>query len=94
MSADNYAACPKCQAVHDDEVTKAREAVDAAYGKVSVAEFDRMREKAQAMSGPIDNMLREDYEIGIEDGTFYVDYRAVCETCRFTFAYKHSQEPK
>ena len=63
MSADNYAACPKCQAAHDDEVVKARAAVDAAYGKVSVEEFDRMREKANAMAGPIDNArgLRDRY---------------------------------
>jgi hypothetical protein len=93
VSADRWTACPRCQADHDAEVTKARQAADAAYGTASIDEFDRLREKATAMAGPIDNTLREDYDIGIDEGTFYVDFRAACVACDFRFAFKHQQEP-
>jgi hypothetical protein len=92
MSADNWTTCPRCQRQHDENVAKAQEKADAAYGKVSVSEFDRLREAAQKLAEtPPKQNMREDYDIGFLDGTFWVDFRASCD-CGFRFEFKHSEE--
>jgi len=100
MSADNWTQCPHCytknRGLADDKDKIAREA----YGKVTAEEFDRLRDdafqfrKAITSDGNFTDTLREDYEVGIRNGEFYVDYGASCATCGFRFGYKHEAKIK
>lgn len=60
MSADNWAACPKCQKEEADNP-------DTSDGEGYVE----------------DPKLREDYEIAIHRGEFYIHYSAQCYSCDF-----------
>jgi len=60
MSADNWAACPKCgttEELRDQEGT-----------------------------------LREDYEQGILNGYYGVDYSAFCKRCGFEYRFEHEEK--
>ena len=91
MSADNWAICPKCNAAKIAAKEKQLLDAGASYGKVEPAEYLRMLEAANK---PIDSesTLREDYEIEVDtNGEFSVDYRCLCNDCKFAFRYKHSE---
>ena len=94
MSADNWAICPKCKE-KNDELNKKR-ILDTAkkYGKIPAEEYITL---AKETSKPIEieETMREDYEIGVdEDGVFNVDYFCSCAKCGFKYAYKHSESAK
>ncbi len=89
MSADNWAVCPRCDSARDRELARRGAEVDAAYGKVTPEDFDVMRRDLRAFAGQrVDNTFREDYEIGVHDGVFSVDYRGHCETCDLQHSFK------
>jgi hypothetical protein len=94
VSADNWTHCPACLRKHEAKVAKAHSKADAAYAKAPIEEFDRLRELATKLAAaPPEKSMREDYDIGIVEGWFSIDYRASCE-CGFSFNYKHEQEAK
>jgi hypothetical protein len=74
MSADNWTKCPKCS--NEDEIHKK-------YGKIPLKEFNLLLESVNTK-----DILREDYEIGIYDGTFSVSYHAQCTKCDYEFSFK------
>lgn len=41
----------------------------------------------------VDNSLREDYELGIVKGEFYVFYKGQCD-CGFSFKFNHKEKIK
>lgn len=79
MSADNWAICPKCQQIKIN--------LSEAYGQVPAEEYLALVEKAK--SSKSNYTLRENYEIGIHKGNFFVDYLASCEVCEFSFTYRY-----
>lgn len=36
--------------------------------------------------------FREDYEIGIYKGKFFIDYRGHCQSCNYLKEFKHNEE--
>lgn len=93
MSADNWAECPRCLRVRkeNDDAEQAR--IDAAYGKVSVAEFDAMRAVlAKAMQVPVEETFREDYEFsGVASGVLLISYSGSCRTCGLSLKFKREE---
>ncbi len=94
MSADAWATCPRCHAQRVSEKIAQKQAMDAAYGKVAVEDFDKIRAIAEAPLEEFGNIeeMREDYEFYInEDGIFSADFKAKCknEGCGFKFTYHH-----
>ena len=41
-----------------------------------------------------ENKFREDWEIGLYNGSFDIDYRGQCQQCKFKIEFKHSEEVK
>ena len=93
MSADNWGICPRCNATKRAEYVRREKAVTAAYGAVSVAEFDAMRADLKAFDDePVKQTLREDYEVGLdEDGEFYVIYKGHCRECGLSHEFRHEE---
>ena len=98
MSADNWAMCPRCKANREDAAGLAHETAIKSYGKVSVTEFDELRDEADRLSELINNppgagqgrTFREDWEIcGAEDGEVFVSYRGACQTCGLSLKFEH-----
>ena len=90
MSADNWAICPQCKAsklaVRDENKRKAEES----YGKVDAAEYLRLLQ-VSSIAVKVEETMREDYEIGVDDeGVFHIGYYASCN-CGFKFEYKHTE---
>lgn len=91
MSADNWTLCPACnnRANHARSVFEKK--VTDAYGRVSSDEYLRLI-AILAKPYKLKETLREDYEIGITDGVFSVNYSASCK-CGFSYKYKIKEEP-
>lgn len=95
MSANNWAVCPQCTHRLAIEVEKAQGELDAAYGKVTLAEFDALRADVDAkralLASPTERVtFREDYEIyGADEALIGVDYRGSCKTCGLQVSFKH-----
>ena len=92
MSADNWTQCPVCVKRYAAQAAKRIEAAQDMYGKATAAAFIAATEAAERFaSSGIDNSMREDYDIGMDDsGVFSVDYRCSCD-CGFRGSYKHSE---
>jgi len=91
MSANNWRFCPSCvarlAARHEEEL----ESVKDAYGKVSAEEYAAMQVPKEAPM-PSEELMREDWEIGIYDNEFHVGYRAECQECGFVFSFEHDAQ--
>jgi hypothetical protein len=88
MSADNWDVCPKCLSEAVAAAEKAAAKVAALYGKVPVEEFDRKRAALEPVESNDFRTFREDYEIGIDDGSVEVDYRGQCTACGLSASVK------
>jgi hypothetical protein len=88
MSADNWGTCPKCRRLFSIYSEKRREEILNSYGKIPEADYLSMRDELARKKAPVDT-LREDYEIGIINGVFSIDYSAECSECGFKFRYKY-----
>jgi hypothetical protein len=92
MSADAWRVCPKCKVKHDKAKAEAAEAAKQAYGKVTVAEFDVLRKRAECFPNQLQKFT-EYYEIYMDkDGTFNIRYDGECEECGFRFEFKHQEK--
>jgi hypothetical protein len=80
MSADNWVVCPRCE-------KKKKLRLSEAYGKVTPEEYEKLLHSREGE----DENLREDWEIGIWDGKFLVNFSSRCEDCKFEFNYKHEE---
>lgn len=78
MSADNWAICPKCHKTNEEKLSEN-------YGKLSKQEYDNLKKELEESAER--NTLREDYEIGICDGGFEVNYNGNCDKCGFKYKY-------
>lgn len=94
MSADNWTVCPQCVARHNRYVEDAERNLQASYGKVTSEAFLDATKALEAMrTWSFELTLREDYELGIREGEFSVEYSAGCSTCGFGWSYKHFETP-
>ena len=87
MSASNWAICPRCVDNAEAESAERQNKVMAAYGKVPVEEFERMRAESDAAAVKEEDYrtFREDYEFyGAEDGEIVASYGGGCGTCGLT----------
>jgi hypothetical protein len=91
MSADNWLRCFNCQRKADEEHQRAEATVRSKYGSIPADEF--VRELQAVKVRPVlDATMREDYEVGLDESdSFSVDYRCSCETCGFSWSYKHTR---
>ena len=100
MGADNWAVCPRCLRNAENAKRALEAKAQAAYGKVPVEEFEKLREAAAV---PINveklRTFREDYELGMEeDGTFEVSYHGSCsrrhpeQGCGYEHRFRHIEE--
>ncbi len=93
MSADNWAVCPRCKERNAFLIKAAHDSAHAAYGKLPLADFDRLRAEAAALEAEVEKLeptLREDYEFyGVEDGEVIASYRGACTTCGLSVKFEH-----
>lgn len=94
MSADNWDVCPRCVIAREKKIAEAENRAVESYGKVPISEYHRLVSAARDIDNiaPLDTTLREDYEIGIVKGKFYVIYSGRCTECGFSLEYKHEQD--
>ena len=86
MSADNWAICPRCLGVDP----KKRKVLKDSYGKIPMEQYLELLEDNKEDDRE-KSTLREDYEIGIWDNNFMVEYRATCIVCGFTYKYNYKE---
>lgn len=61
------------------------------YGFVPPGEYLKLLEESRNPENA-EETLREDYELGVDtEGLFSVSYSASCESCDFSFKFKHSE---
>lgn len=98
MSADNWAVCPRCKAEERKRIDQLKVEVDAAYGKLGLDAFDKLRsEYEHAIAEFIQwedetkyATFREDYEIyGADEGTVVVSYSGHCNACNCGTDFKY-----
>ena len=91
MSADNWTECPGC--VEKDKARYEREKgkVENAYGNVPSLEYLAMVGVVKSFEPKGNENLREDYEIGILRGKFYVVYKAQCDRCGFRYSFEFDE---
>ncbi len=90
MSADNWRTCPNCAKVAQAAKEKAKTKAEQSYGKVSADEYARLLSESQ-LPIKLEETLREDYEIGIDDtGEFFMSYGCGCSKCDWKFSAKTS----
>lgn len=93
MTADNWAYCPQCQRLAKIATDKRNETLENAYGKLAREEYLVLAEETEAANSQLPRQtLREDYEIGIDEGDFFAAYSASCSVCHFEFEFKHARE--
>lgn len=96
MSADNYTYCPKCQKDLLSKRAKTVAEVEKQYGKIPAKEYHEAMAYAISSNpdSPPDPTLREDYQVGIYDGEFQLEYSAECQaiTCNFKFTFNHKEK--
>jgi hypothetical protein len=90
MSANNWTWCPQCQSRREDGIKKQQEAVAASYGKVSAQEYLALVEQVKKPP-EARRTLREDYEVGVHDANFEIDYSCSCAECGLTFYFKETR---
>lgn len=93
MSADNWAICPKCILIKEQEKKELSAEIDAAYGRVSQQDYLDMVARGKIVT-PLEPTLREDYWIGLDEDNpvmFEVSYAANCSECGFKTEFHHTE---
>jgi len=92
MSADNWTQCPRCLKRRAVEVENKQTQLDASYGKVPLDRFDSMRHELETLkTDKVDETFREDWEIGVFNGEFFVQYKGSCGTCNLRYEFKYEE---
>lgn len=93
MSANNWTVCPKCESAHRASCDKLESELHESYGKVSLNEYSDLKDAlTERQNEELTKEMREDFEIGIEDGVFEYSYSAYCYACNFKFKKTDSQK--
>lgn len=89
MSADNWTYCPKCQENARIKAAKAEAKLLESYGKIPINEY--LKRMGEVNNPPkLEESFREDYEVGIIDGSLEISYRAWCNVCDFKWNHDES----
>lgn len=94
MSADNWTVCPRCKAAAESKVKQLEVEAEDGYGKLPKSEyFAKLGELEQARQciAEFPTDLREDYELGVLNGEFYVAYTGQCNECTWRHSFKHRE---
>lgn len=93
MSPKNWNECPRCVALAEARRQRAETKASTTYGKVPAAEWLKLKRRSEKRR-EVGETLREDYSIGIDEttGRFAVRYDASCETCGYSFGFRHEQD--
>lgn len=95
MSATNWRICPNCVKQEMEFQEQERENARKAYGKVSEAEYNEMKARAETPRELTAENLREDYGAWIDgDFVFHFNYGCSCEVCGFEFSEKIEKKVK
>ncbi len=94
MSADRWSLCPKCMKAAEQAKADLIKRVETDYGKIAADEYLELVEQSRQplVQGSQAWTMREDWEIGIYGDEFHVNYRASCEECGFSHAFKHTEK--
>lgn len=88
MGADRYSVCPKCTHLENQSIEAEERAVNDAYGKVPIENFEQMRANLAAhKASEMPATFREDWEIGSpeSDGQLDLHYTGSCGECGLNF---------
>lgn len=92
MGADNWRTCPRCEAIAHEKRNEMQQRVLDGYGTMPRAEYLELYSRLQEPQKPLEENLREDYEVYIDDaGVFHCYYLAHCTECGFEFKFRHEQ---
>ena len=93
MSASNWAMCPKCEEKKLKSIATKRQSVAEKYGKWPQEKWEEERRATENWIASQSSVpsLREDWELGIHNGEFYVIYHGCCNKCDFEFHHKHER---
>jgi hypothetical protein len=89
MSADRWSDCPKCKWKADKERVAIEKEARNSYGKVPVEVFENLKRKASGLCAT-SSTLREEWQIGITEGEFYIRYSASCGAPGCDFEYRYT----
>jgi len=93
MSADAWDPCPRCTKRRENKALAAQVLAADAYGKVLAVEWQKMTAAADALGEPGEPTLRQDFGQGVHpDGHFYVEYRASCTDCGYSFEFEYEKD--
>ncbi len=93
MGADNWTTCPKCAKDFVSARDKQIAAVGRQYGKITKEHYGQLMAAAQEIEQEgTPTSLREDYEQGVHDGEYSVDYSCSCIKCGFSWEYHFSKK--
>jgi transcription elongation factor Elf1 len=88
MSADRWTKCPQCENNRKETLVE----IERSYGNESADLYRKMIDRLNELKQGSDDTLKEDYEQGIDNGVYSVNYSAHCKKCGFKFDYKHEEE--
>lgn len=93
MSADRWKKCPVCAVNKEKDVLKLRSQVNHEYGKLSQEHWLELKKEVDEFaSTPLEETLREDFEIGLnEDGWLDIYYTCSCHICGTTRKYEKKE---
>ncbi len=93
MSADAYRSCPECEKNQNKDFEEKKAKLNKKYGKMDMEEFLAAHDKlAKEITKELEETLREDYEIGIWNGEFNINYSAHCSECGFSFTVNEKKD--
>ena len=93
MSADNWTQCPRCVVRKKQRNAELTQKVKDAYGSMELEAWLSLRDATELeIAETVDNTFREDYEIGVFDGEFFVSYKGACGTCNLRHDFKYEQD--
>lgn len=97
MGADSWTICPKClinaREANAGAQARRQEKLDAAYGKVSAAEYLKLLEAPAPPEVEVEETFAEYLEAGLtKAGKFYIRYSGGCRKCKFKFDFAHEQQ--
>jgi len=100
MSADNWTICPRCEEkrletykkVLEEGTERLKKKIKDLTKKVKDPEEYRIQlteiMEAEGVAQPeAEDTLRENFDIGIYEGHFFIEYEAECTKCGFKFSF-------
>lgn len=82
MSADNWSKCPNCSEIKQNKIDKLDKKITNSYGKIDEEKYVALQKTLTVLLiYQVEETLREDYEIGMNDGVFYAIYDCSCSKC-------------